>query len=230
MASETKYGGTLRIGTRVPQFHRMVFSQTPILSFPGSVVMGFRHPMVLVAVAAFQILTGTLIAAERESGFLDLILARAVPRSSYFAATLLLVVTGALVLPLSILGGTALGLATEEHADEVPWHVYLPAAGVMSALLLSMGGISLLLAAGARRRAPAAAGASGLLLAFIVLESLASQSAILARYEWLSLFSYYRPVAASVGSGFRAGDVVVLLGVFTFTTLIALQVFLRRDL
>jgi hypothetical protein len=213
-----------------PRFHDMFFSQNPILSFPGFVTLGFSHPMVLVAVTAFQIVVGSLVAAERESGFLDLILARAVFRSSYFVTMLLLIVIGAITLPLSVVGGTAVGLALVEHPDEVPWYHYIPAAVTMSALLLAIGGIALLLAAGARRRGPAAAWAAGLMLALFVLESLADQSDIVARFRWISLFHYYKPAIAAVGSGLRMDHLLLFLGVFVLSTFLAHRVFRRQDL
>ncbi len=213
-----------------PQLYQLVFSQTPILSFAAIVVLGFRHPMVLVAATGFQIVVGTLPAAERESGFLDLILARWVHRSTYFVAILLFIVIGAVALPLSVLGGTVLGLAVEEHAAEIPWFNYIPAAGSMTALLLAIGGITLLLAVGVRRRGPAVARAVGIVLAFFVLDSLANQSEILARIRWLSLFDYYKPVAAVVGSGPWMNHLLVLLGVFAVSTVLAHQVFRRQDI
>lgn len=213
-----------------PDARAVVFEQLGVATFEGAVAFGFQHPIFLVAVLGFAVVAGTVPAAERETGFLDLVLARPVPRWTYLAGVLLLVVTGAVVLPLAILAGAAVGLAT---VDGVPpglhWTAYIPAAVALAALLLAVGGVALLAGAGARRRGPAVGKVVALLLALYWLHLVGPLWDLLATARWLSPFSYFDP-AGVAAAGLSVRDLAVLAGVSLAAVGCAFVEFRRQDL
>ncbi|MDX1675897.1 MAG: hypothetical protein R3314_13975, partial [Longimicrobiales bacterium] len=158
---------------------------------------------------------------------LDLILARPVRRTTYLQAPLLLVITGAVTLPLAILVGAVLGLVTVDAG--APWTPYLAAAGSLTLLLLAMGGIGLLAAVGAERRGPAVGRAVTLVLVFYWLDFVGPLWEVLETARWLSPFAYFDPSGA-VRHGVSAVDAAVLLGVFVTTTAAAFLELRRQDL
>ena len=151
-------------------------------------------------------------------------------RGAYMLATLLLVVTGAVVLPTAILAGVGIGLAT---VDGVPpgltWVDYIPAAAALAQVLLAVGGIGLLAAVSAHRRGPAIGKAVGLVLVFYWLDFVGPLWDLLEIARWISPFAYFDPDGA-VRAGLGAVDMGVLLAVFAATTGAAFLEFGRQDL
>jgi len=213
-----------------PQFRQALIGQLDMLSFAGLVGFGFQHPLVLTAAAAFQMVVATIPTAERESGLLDLILARPLPRTRYLLGVLVLLVTGALVFPAAVLGGAALGLATVRAPQQVSLASYVPAAVSLAALLLALAGGTLLLAARAGRRGVAAAQAAGLALGLYWMELLAELWKPLRSVRWLSPFHYFKPMETVVQHSVPWFDLAVLLGLFLACTALALVQFRRQDL
>lgn len=213
-----------------PDMQRVLFEQFGVGTFEGIIAFGFQHPMFLVAVVAFVIVAGTVPAAERETGFLDLVLARPVPRRSYLLAVLFLVLTGAIALPAAILAGVAAGLAAVASVAPGPsWTAYVPAALVQMLLLMAVGGIGLLAAASARRRGPAAGRVAALVLVLYWLDFVGPFWDLLERVRWISIFAYFDPAAAAQGA-VKPLHAAILLGVFGATTAAAFAVFERQDL
>lgn len=212
------------------QLRQVIIGQVDLLSFTGLVGFGFQHPLVLTAAAAFLMVVATIPAGERETGLLDLILARPLPRARYLLAVLLLVVLGALLFPAAILAGAALGLATVQVPEQVSLGSYGPAAANLAALLLAVGGGTLLLASRARRRGVAAAQAAGLWLLFYWLDVLAGIWKPLASVSWLSPFHYFRPMESVVLRTTPWFGLAVLLGIFLAGATLSLLQFRRQDL
>lgn len=213
-----------------PDMQHLIYDRFGVGSFEGIVAFGFQHPMFLVAAAAFILAAATVPAAERETGFLDLVLARPVPRGAYVLATLLLVVTGAVAIPMAILAGAGIGLATVHAVPPgLSWVDYVPAAAALASVLLAVGGIGLLAAVSARRRGPAIGRAVGLVLVFYWLDFVGPLWDVLETVRWISPFAYFEP-AAAVTAGVGAVDTAVLLAVFAATAVAAFLEFGRQDL
>lgn len=212
------------------QFRQVLLGQVEMLSFRGLVGFGFQHPLVLTAAAAFLMVVATIPAGERETGLLDLILARPLPRARYLFAVLLLILLGSLFFPAAVFGGAALGLATVQAPEPVSLRAYGPAAASLAALLLAVGGGTLLLASRARRRGVAAAQAAGLWLSFYWLDLLAGIWKPLASVSWLSPFHYFRPMEAVVLRSTPWPGLAVLLGIFLVCATLSLFQFQRQDL
>ena len=213
-----------------PAFRRLFSTQIGMASFDGMVAFGYRHPAILTAAVAFVIVVGTLPAGERESGLLDLMLARPVQRARYLAAVVLTLVIGALVLPGARLGGTASALSLVEAENALPWQRYVPSAASLATLLLGIGGYTLLIAVTSRRRGPAVARAVGLTITLFFLEFLASLWDPVEALVWLSPFHYHKPISAALFRQMPLVNPVALLSLFAVCGAAAFWSFRRQDL
>lgn len=213
-----------------PAFRDAFASQFSLISFASAVAFGFQHPFVLAATVAFVVVVATIPAGECETKLLDLIQARPVPRSRYLLATLVLVILGAAVLPLSTLAGSCVGLALVDLPGELPWTRYISSALGLSTLLLAIGGCTLLISAGAKRRGSAVAQAVGLTLGSFVVEILAEAWPALRYIRWMSPFHYFKPVTAAVIPLTPPENPVVLLAIFAAAAALAFARYQRRDI
>jgi ABC-2 type transport system permease protein len=213
-----------------PEIRTLFSSQLGMMSVSGMVGFGFQHPMVLVAAISFIIVVCTLPAGERESGFLDLILARPVPRHRFFLSVVALFILGAVLLPLALFAGAALGLSQINVPNEIHWTRYARPAGGLMALLLAVGGYTLLFAAGAQRRGTAASRAIAVTLTLYWIDLMADLWEPAASVRWLSPFYYYDPIPAALIPYTPVSHPVVLLTVFLIGTALATYRFGKRDL
>lgn len=213
-----------------PEVTEMIFSQFGLTSFEGAVAFGYQHPFSLVGSIAMVLVVATLPAAEREKGYLELFLACPLPRSSYLLSTVLFLVTVAVVLPLGLLLGTAIGLKVVENPGEVGWLGYAPSAMAMGLLLLAIGSYTLFFATGARRRGIAVAQGVAFTLAFYWMDFMGDYWDTLVYARKASPFHYFDPGRASFGAGLSATEISVLASVSLATSLLAFYNFGKQDL
>jgi len=206
-----------------PMMAEMIAAQVG-LTFGGMISFGFQHPAVLTGSLAMIIMVGTIPAAERESGWLELVLARPVRRWQYFIAVVLQIALCALILPLALVVGIAIGLQLVEVVEEAPLIRFVLAGCGLGSLLLCIGGYTLLLASSVRRRGSAIAGSVGMTLVFFWLDLTAQLWPPLRKIQWLSPFNYFEPIRGS------QSGIVILLVIFAVTTGLALWRFERQDL
>ncbi len=212
-----------------PVVRQLVGEPLALLSFGGGLAFGFAHPVVLIACGAFVVAAATIPAAERETGLLDLILARPVARPAYLAAVLGLVAVGAVLMPAALVAGAALGTALADPAAPLPASRYVPAAAQFAVLLLGMGGLTLAFASGARRRGPAVARSVGVLVASLMLEVLGDFWPPLATIQWLSPFHYYAPIPAVTERATSPLGVAVLAAFAAASVAVAFARFSKTD-
>jgi ABC-2 type transport system permease protein len=190
-----------------------------------SQVFGFMLPLLLVILAVT--IGSRAVASEEEQHALDLLLAQPITRRRLYleklaAVAAVIVTVGAstwvvLAIACPIVGLDA-GLAD------------LAVATVADVLFaLQSGTLALAVGAALGRRAPAAAIASVVALAGLVLESLAAVSDIVARVRWLGPFHFVNGNIPML-HGLRLLDIAVLLGLAVVAAVVGLLVFERRDL
>lgn len=213
-----------------PEISEVIFSQFGFTSFEGAVAFGYQHPFSMVGSIAMVMVAATLPAAEREKGYLELFLARPLPRATYLFSILLFVMTAALLLPLGLLLGTAVGLRVVETPAEIGWIGYTPAAFAMALLLLAIGAYTLLFASGARRRGIAVAQGVAFTLLFYWMDFMGDYWETLSYARKASPFFYFDPGRASFGAGLSATDVTVLTSIALVTSLLAFYNFRKQDL
>lgn len=206
-----------------------MFSQFGFATFEGAVSFGYQHPLALIAAIAMVVVVATRPAQERETGFLDLILARPITRARYLAAHGLLVSVASLLPPIALLAGGAFGLVLVGAPAGVSWTGYLPSAAAMALLLLAVGAYSLLFATGATRRGVATAQAVGVTLLLYWLDFMGDYWDTLQTARLFSPFHYFDPAGAA-SSGIPFHDAAVLAGIAAVATGTAFFNFRRQDL
>ena len=109
------------------------------------------------------------------------------------------------------------------------WTGYLPSAGILSLLLLSIGSYILFFSTFARRRGVAVAQAVGLTLVFYWLDFMGDYWSLLETARWFSPFRFFDPAVAA-NSGIPVRDLLVLSSITVAATLGAFLSFRRQDL
>lgn len=223
-----------RITELMPGFLQRGLGQMALLlaSFPGMVTAGYFHPVIVVMLAQLAIYLASEPAYEVETGLVDVVLARAVPRRHLVTRSLLLML-GAIALAVLAMGaGTWIGLRL--FADPAwDW----PAAATLVSLLAHLaavasclGALGLAVAAGAKRRNVAFGlvgfGAVGLYLVSFLALSWAPARLV----AWLSPFHYYPALSILAGEAPRFTNLLVLGGATVVLAGVAYWRFERRDL
>jgi ABC-2 type transport system permease protein len=192
-----------------PAMVNLVMNQYGLASFPAAVAFGFKHPFVIAAGVAVVITMASVPAGERETGFLDLILARPVTRGTYMGAHIALLLVPAIAFPIVLFVAANVGIAISGRSDAAGTD-YVLSAAAFAPLLLFIGAYTLLFAAGAQRRGTAVARAVALTMAFYVYEVIASMWERLHGWEWLTIFDAYRPVGLVTGDATTTAPLVLL--------------------
>jgi len=224
-------GGFMSLESLIPDFLEQ-WTNMAALSFAGMVSFAYSHPVVLVFLIVMAIGIGTEPLGEIDAKFVDLLMARPLPRRSAInrSITLLLVATAAAVG--SMLLGTWSGLLLLAPAS-VPGpapRVILSLAANLALAVLAWGAIALTLGALARRRA-AAVGTAGLLaLAMFILDYVGRLWEPARGVSRLSPFHYFSPFPLIGGAPLPGRDVMALAGIFLGGCVIAHMVYARRDL
>ncbi|HEX7136970.1 MAG TPA: hypothetical protein VF219_03955 [Vicinamibacterales bacterium] len=201
-------------------------------SFAGIVTFGYFHPVVIATLVTLTIAVATEPAAEVESRFVDLALARPLTRAGVMTRTIVVfAVVSALVL-LVMMSGTETGLACCTAANAPR-----PAPGLIGALVASLAalmacwlGLTLLIASRARRRASAGTLAGGLALATYLLDYLGRVWQPVSGLSRISPFHYFEPSALVAGQPLSGHNVATLLGIALASIAAAYAVYSQRDI
>jgi ABC-2 type transport system permease protein len=206
------------------------FGSGSLFTLPGAITLGFQHPIGISLLAIFAVgAAANAVAGERESGTLEVILARPLSRrrlygSSAGAVKVAIAITLALLLVGQVASIFVLGVEDEIEV------AYIPLVWLVGLLLwAAFATFSLAASVSFDRRGPAI----GLSLAFLginyFLEILAT---FLPDLEWTqeySLFHHFNPGEILTGN-LDPVDIVILAVAAILPVLWALVVFPRRDL
>ncbi|MEE1786713.1 ABC transporter permease subunit [Streptomyces sp. SP17BM10] len=222
-------------GRAVPDTLRAFSGSTgdvSIASHAGLLGAGLVHPFwIAMQLTAIGSLAAAAVAADVESGTIELLMVRPVSRARLLAERAAAVLASSLLLnaaaTLTLVAGVALSPAL---------HRAVPLGGILAAGLqgcaftLCLAGPALAVSAAARRRAPVigatiALGAVGFALNFVAM---AWQPAAPLRY--LSPFHYYTPGDALAHGTLEWGPLGVLTAVGIAGACTALPLLRRRDL
>ncbi len=223
-----------QLSTIVPDFVRNMAgpSMLGFMSFAGVVSFGYFHPIVIAALVGLMIAIATEPAAEVETRFVDLTLARALARSTVIARTLLSVGVAAMAMLGVMMAGTWTGLACCTPADVMrPSPRLIGSLAInLAALMICWAGVALAIAAGARRRAVAGSVAGVTALAAYLLDYLGRAWQPASRISILSPFHYFEPMSLLMGEPLRVWNLSVLAGIAAMSSALAFVVFSRRDI
>jgi ABC-type transport system involved in multi-copper enzyme maturation permease subunit len=222
-----------QLAALLPVFVRDFFgaSLPSVMTFNGIVCGVYFDAGFIIALLALAITLATLPAAELESGFADLILARPMARHWLITRTIALVLFAILLMLLMIVLGTWAGLALFAP-PEVAW----PSARQTAALALSLGmlavswsGVALAFGA-ACRRGVASATTSLLAFAAMLLDWAHRLWPPLDCIAWLSPFSYFDPYALVAGEPLCPENLLVLWAIAMTGYILAYLLMSLRDI
>ncbi len=227
-------GQFAQLATLLPPFLRELLgpSVTAFLSFGGIVSLGYFEPGVIFAMIGLAIAVGTRIAYEVETGFIDVMLARPVPR--HWMVTRAIVVNLAsigLVITLMLFGTWGgLSMLAPPAAEKPAVGMIVGMAANLGLLALAWSSIGLAVAAASRRRG-VAAGIAGIgALVLFLLDYVADLWDPAKPWGRLSPFHYYDPLAMVTGGPLPTGDVAMLGAIALGGCVAAYVLFLRRDI
>lgn len=194
-------------------------------TFINSYIFQFLWPL---AAAIAAILLATRIAADAESGFLDLPLSSRMPRLRYLAATVSAQVVGLAVLSALTIGAIiAADLVIEPDFD--PWRLVL--AGVHAlAMALAIAGVTTALAVAFLDRGRAGGLAAAILIVMYLVNVIAQLAPSVRDLARISAFHYFDLKAVIDTGVYPLGATAVFLSVAILGWLAAAIIFRGRDL
>ncbi len=203
-----------------------------LMSFEGIIAIGYFHIAVIGGLVGLIVALATEPAAEIESGFIDLILARPLPRHWSITRSIVLQI-GCTVLTLSFMFlGTTAGLYWLAPSDLIPGALRTIRSLVLNlgAMMLCWGGLSLAITSFARRRSVPGALSGILALTSYLYDYIARVWTPAGRISWLFPFHYFSGMNLIAGDSLLWRDIRVLLGYAACGFLVAYAQYLRRDL
>jgi ABC-type transport system involved in multi-copper enzyme maturation permease subunit len=224
----SQFTAIVESGLLPEQFVR--FGGGDVFSLPGSIALGFIHPIANILTSVFAVgFSASAVAGERQRGTLEVALARPISRRVLYLSLLaasfgFIAISIAALLAGSVSGATFAGVVGELVFRNLPllWLNTLLLFGAFAAIALAAS-VSF------DRLTPAIGLTLGTVIAMYVLEVLGSLWPAAEGLQPYSLFHYLK--AKAILTGFAAPvDVAVLSSVILIAMMWALVIFPRRDL
>jgi ABC-2 type transport system permease protein len=202
------------------------------MSFTGVVALGYFHPIVLASLVGLAIAAGSEPAAEVETRFADLTLARPMARRDVITRSVIVLLVTIAALLAVMTAATSIGLAccTPAAAQRPRFALIASLALTLGAIVWCWGGVALAVAAGARRRATAAGLTAVTTLAAYLVDYLGRIWDPARLASRLSPFHYFEPMTLISGGPLDTSNLAVLCGIAIAGTAVAYVRFARRDL
>ena len=230
-ASIARRGDFERLVQLMPSFLQQTFGPA-LQSFAGAVTIGYFEPIPVMVVVLFAVHLATEPAGEVESGLVDLLLARPLPRHWLVTRSLLTFIILTLALMLAMGLATWVGLlwlAPDGAAWPSAAHVVMLMVH-LTAVAWCFGGLALAGAAWARRRGSLLAAMALAVVALYLLETLGTAWTPVRALAVLSPFHYFPGAAVLDGSARTSRDLSVLAAITAGVIVAAYWQFQRRDL
>lgn len=203
-----------------------------LASFKGTVMLGYFHPLLLVLIPSVSMYAATEPAHEVESGLVDLVLARSMPRALVLTRSL----TVGLLYGLTAVAVMALGTYSGVLLFD-GGRFDLPSPNLIARLLLHVFAVCCCFAgyglfAGAASNRWSTAFTTAVLTAVLayLVDFLALAWPIMGWIAYLSPYRYYHALAIASGAAWEVRDYIVLVGAGAAFTVAAYWQFQRRDL
>jgi ABC-type transport system involved in multi-copper enzyme maturation permease subunit len=222
-----------RMAEFVPVFlQKGLGSQAMLLAtFAGTVSFGYFHPVVVCIVALIAVYLATEPAHEVESGLVDLVLARAVPRRRVLTRSLLLSMASVAVIVALMICGTALGLRWLAPGATGPSiSLILLLAVHLVAVAWCCGAMGLFFAASSRRWSTAFTSGALFVIVGYMIDFLAIGWPPARAVAWFAPFQYFPALLILGGTANSVRDLSVLFSATAILIVLAYWRFERRDL
>jgi ABC-type transport system involved in multi-copper enzyme maturation permease subunit len=226
--------GFSRMAEFVPAFLQRGLGNKSLLlvTFKGTLALGYFHPVVAILISVLAIYFVTEPSHEVESGLVDVMLARSVPRHVVVTRSLVLAVGAVAAATLLMAAGTRLGLRLFGSPE-----FDAPSAAATARLLAHLAGVAvcfagfgLAVAAGARRWSTAFTIVTLTAVLTYLLDFLAIGWPPLRSVAWISPFHYYPALSILAGDAPAWRNLAVLLSAAAAFSAFGYWRFSRRDL
>jgi hypothetical protein len=218
----------------MPDFIRAIVGPSAVafMSFAGVVSLGYFHPMVIAAVVGVTIAIASEPAAEVETRFVDLTLARHLTRTAVVGRTWLVFATATVFIVGMMTAGSRVGLAccAPSEIDAPSTMLLVRLAVSLASVMVCWCGVTLAVAACVRRRAVASATVGIAALAAFLLDYVGRAWEPAAAISRVSPFHYFEPTALIAGAPLNASQIAVLIAIGAAGGAIGWGVFTRRDI
>lgn len=221
----------LEMGAFPEEFRQLSqFGGADITTLPGSIALGFIHPLAVALLSVFAIgFTVAAVAGERQRGTLEILLARPISRRSLYGTLALATLIFLAVTIVAVLIGALAGSVLFDVIDRIELR-NLPLLWLNVLLLMgAFAAIALAASVSFDRLTPALAIALGVLLVSYFLQVLGSLWPDAQFLQPYSLFNYFQPIEVLQGKP-DPFDFGLLALVIAAAVAFALVVFPRRDL
>jgi ABC-2 type transport system permease protein len=230
-ASVEADGNFEQLAAALPAFIQAGFGAA-LTTFAGTTMLGYFDPVIVIVVVVFAIYVASEPAGDVESGLVDLIVARPLPRRWIIARSLVLMTATVVVLVATMGAATWISLWSMAPAGAV-WPE-LRTALVMMAHLAGVswcfGCLGLASAAWMQRRASAVGSVALLAICCFLLDVLVEFSTMFRPFWWVTPFHYFHGAAILQGNTDPARNLAVLGGIGVVAAAFAFWQFNRRDL
>jgi len=223
-----------QLSVLVPDFVRTVAGPSVLgfMSFAGIVSLGYFHPIVITALVGLTIAIATEPAGEVELRFVDLALARPITRGDAMTRSVLVLIGAGSLMLLLMMAGTWTGLTccAPPGVDRPSPALIASLASNLAAVMTAWGGVSLAIAASAKRRAAAGTAAGVCALAAYLLDYLGRAWEPAQAVSALSPFRYFETMPLVMGASLSIWNIAILTGIGVVGAAIGYIRFARRDI
>lgn len=223
-----------KIADLVPSFARDLMGPAFVtfLSFKGIVCLGYFHPVVMGALITVVVTIATIPVMEIETGFIDLVLARAVGRHWIITRSTVVALISTVYLLAMLALGTWIGLNSFAVRNGA-W----PSVRLVGSLAVNLGflmlcwaSIAMAIGCVCKRRGSAGAIAGVLALTAYLTDYIGRAWKPAESVAWLSPFRYYTPFELVMDSPLPTKSLYVLGGIAVTAFFLAYLFYSRRDI
>ncbi len=229
-ASLQQEGLFSQLAAIVPSNIQAALGGSLIASFGGLLAFGFFHPVVVLGLTTGAGYLASELAGDVESGLVDLLAARPVPRAALVARTLAAMAAASATIVGLMLAASRIAALAVGGAALAPASGTIALAANLLAVTWCCGAAGLAIAAVLRTRAAAAGGAALVFISAYLVNFAATwwrPARFAARF---TPFHYFDAMPIALGAHDPARDILVLLLASVLLALAGLAGYERRDL
>jgi ABC-type transport system involved in multi-copper enzyme maturation permease subunit len=203
-----------------------------LATFRGTVAFGYFHPVILILISMLSMYVASEPAYDVETGRVDLVLARSIPRRRLITRSLVLALVVPVLAAAAMMAGSWIALQAFASPDS-DW----PAPGTILRLAVyvvavawSLGALALAVGASVTRWSTAFASVAVSAIALYLIDLFALGWPIVRVVSWISPFHYYPALLIVAGTATHDRGLFILWAATVVLVGVAYWVWEKRDL